>query len=48
MLEANLKTNGDKLMFEIKRDIAIGIVEKEKKTSSDTGMHNRAITVLHA
>ena len=26
----------------------IGIVEKAKETSSDTGMHNRAITVLHA
>ena len=25
----------------------IGIVEKAKGTSSDTGMHNRAITVLH-
>ena len=27
--------------------IIIGIVEKAKETSSDTGMHNRAITVLH-
>ena len=26
----------------------IGIVEKAKETSSDCGMHNRAITVLHA
>ena len=25
----------------------IGIVEKAKETSSDSGMHNRAITVLH-
>ena len=25
----------------------IGIVEKVQETSSDTGMHNRAITVLH-
>ena len=25
----------------------IGIVEKAKETSSDTGMYNRAITVLH-
>ena len=25
----------------------IGIVEKAKGTSSDTGMHSRAITVLH-
>ena len=29
------------------RDIIIRIVEKVKETSSDTGMHNRAITVLH-
>ena len=34
-------------MFEFKRDIIIGIVEKAKETSSDSGMHNRAITVLH-
>ena len=25
----------------------IGIVEKVQETSSDTGVHNRAITVLH-
>ena len=25
----------------------IGIVEKVQEISSDTGMHNRAITVLH-
>ena len=25
----------------------IGIVEKVQETSSDTGMHNRAITVLY-
>ena len=25
----------------------IGIVEKVKETSSDTGVHNRAITVLY-
>ena len=25
----------------------IGIVEKAKETSSDSGMHNRPITVLH-
>ena len=25
----------------------IGIVEKAKEISSDSGMHNRAITVLH-
>ena len=25
----------------------IRIVEKPKETSSDTGMHNKAITVLH-
>ena len=25
----------------------IGIVEKAKETSLDSGMHNRAITVLH-
>ena len=24
-----------------------GIVEKAKETTSDTGMHNKAITVLH-
>ena len=35
-------------MSELKRDILyIGIVEKAKETSSDTGMHDRAITVLH-
>ena len=33
--------------LELKRDIIIGIVEKAKETSSDSGMHNRAITVLH-
>ena len=33
----------------MKRDIAklLGIVEKVQETSLDTGMHNRAITVLH-
>ena len=31
--------------LELKRHI--GIVEKAKETSSDSGMHNRAITVLH-
>ena len=37
-----------KKFFELKRDIIIiGIVEKAKETSSDSGMHNRAITVLH-
>ena len=38
-----------KKFFELKRDILIiiGIVEKAKETSSDSGMHNRAITVLH-
>ena len=30
----------------MKMDI-IGIVEKAKETSSDTGMHNRANTVLY-
>ena len=35
-----------KKFFESKRDI-YGIVEKAKETSSDSGMHNRAITVLH-
>ena len=34
-------------VLELKRDIIIGIAEKAKETSSDTGMHNRAITVLH-
>ena len=34
-------------IFELKRDIIIGIVEKVQETSSDTGLHNRAITVLH-
>ena len=32
--------------FELKKG-HIGIVEKVQETSSDTGMHNRAITVLH-
>ena len=32
--------------LELKRDI-IGIVEKVQVTSSDTGIHNKAITVLH-
>ena len=32
---------------ELKRDIIIGIVEKVQETSPGTGMHNRAITVLH-
>ena len=32
-------------MKKFKRDIAIGIVEKVQETSSDTGVHNRAITV---
>ena len=36
-----------KKIFELKKDIAIGIVEKAKETSLDTGMHNRTITVLH-
>ena len=36
-----------KKFFELKWDIYIGIVEKAKETSSDSGMHNRAITVLH-
>ena len=31
----------------IHKPICIGIVEKAKETSSDSGMHNRAITVLH-
>ena len=35
-----------KKLFELKRDIIRGIVEKAKETSSDSGMHNRAITVL--
>ena len=30
------------------RDIIIVVVENAKETSSDTGMHNRAITMLHA
>ena len=34
-----------KKFFELKGHI--GIVEKAKETSSDSGMHNRAITVLH-
>ena len=37
-------------MKKFKRDIIIikiGIEEKAQETSSDTGMHNRAITVLH-
>ena len=33
--------------FELTRDIYIGIVEKAKETSSDAGMHNRGMTVLH-
>ena len=33
--------------LELKRVIRIGIVEKVQETSSDTGVHNRAITVLH-
>ena len=33
--------------LELKRDIRIGIVEKVQETSSDTGVHNRVITVLH-
>ena len=28
-------------------DIIIGLVEKVQETSSDTGMHNRGITVPH-
>ena len=36
-----------KKFSELKRDIIIGIVEKAKETSSDNGMHNRAINVLH-
>ena len=32
---------------ELKRDIIIGIVERAKETSWDSGMQDRAITVLH-
>ena len=33
--------------FKLKRDIIIiGIVEKAKETSSDSGMHNRAIIIV--
>ena len=35
-----------KKFFELKKG-HIGIVEKAKETSSDSGIHNRAITVLH-
>ena len=34
-----------KKFFELKGHI--GIVEKVQETSSDTGVHNRPITVLH-
>ena len=34
-------------IFELRGDMHIRIVEKVQETSSDTGMHNRAITVLH-
>ena len=35
-----------KKFFEFKKG-HIRIVEKVQETSSDTGMHNRAITVVH-
>ena len=35
-----------KKVFELKKG-HIEIVEKAKETSLDSGMHNRAITVLH-
>ena len=36
-----------KKFFELIKKGHIGIVEKVQETSSDTGVHNRAITVLH-
>ena len=36
-----------KLYIQVNEKGHIGIVEKAKETSLDSGMHNRAITVLH-
>ena len=45
MLEANKKEW--RQVNEKNKKGHIGIVEKAKETISDTGVHNRAITVLH-